>query len=369
MKILLICPDWFPNISGFGISCYEFAKLAEKNHEITIITPFQKQLDKKGLNVVTVPQIFNIAGRNPLVLGLLRKIRKENYDVILLYSYMFEMNARVAIWRRLGIIKTPTILMYRGSLEPDVLKHLSPCMRVAKKTYDSTYGKLVFKYSDFTISNSKPTLEIIHKKYHIPYNKMTYISSAINIDEYRKSNLKNKRVLFNGRLIQNKGIKFFKQIIESIPRSWTFTIVGNGPMENEVKALTKKYKNVEHLGKISKPEVNKILKKTDVLILPTFAEGSPRVVLEACAAGVPSVAFDVGDVSTVLNNDKNGFAIPDYNIELFIEKLKLLIENYSLRKKMGVSARLYAEKNLDWNKTHKQMMKTIQQVVKDTYHK
>ena len=181
MKILIICPDWFPSISGFGTSCYEFAKKAETEHEITILTPSQKNLDKKGLNVISVPKLFNLIGRNPFVLGLYRKIQKSDYDVILLYSYMFEMNARVSLWRRLGFIKKPVVLMYRGSLEDDVLKHLSKTTRIAKKTYDKTLGAAVFKYSDFIISNSKPTLEIIEKKYKIEENKIIYIPNSINV--------------------------------------------------------------------------------------------------------------------------------------------------------------------------------------------
>ncbi|MFA6073324.1 MAG: glycosyltransferase family 4 protein [Candidatus Woesearchaeota archaeon] len=363
MKILIICPDWFPNISGFGISCYEFVKKAEKNHEITILTPYQKNIDKKGLNVVTVPKIFNLMGRNPFVLGLLKKIKKTDYDVILLYSYMFEMNSRVAIWRKLGIIKKPVILMYRGSLEDEVLNQLSSTMKIAKKTYDKTLGRAVFKYSDFIISNSKPTLNVIKEKYNINTKKMTYIPSAIHLNEYKKSELNNKRILFNGRLIQNKGIKFFEQIILEIPKTWKFTIIGDGPMEDQVKKLQQKYANIEYLGKISKPEVNKILSKTDILILPTFAEGSPRAVLEACASGVPSIVFDVGDVKTILDKNKNGFIIPSYNINIFIEKMKELIDDATLRKKMGNSARIYAQKNLDWTKTSNKMLNTIQRVV------
>jgi glycosyltransferase involved in cell wall biosynthesis len=364
MKILIICPDWFPNISGFGTSCYEFAKNAEKEHKITIITPFQKGFDSKGLNVIPITQVANILGRNPLVLGLLNKIKKIEYDIILLYSYMFEMNSRVAIYRKLGMITKPVVLMYRGSLEDDVLIHLGTTTRIAKQTYDKTLGSAVFKYSDHIISNSSPTLNIIKTKYGIQDNKMEYIPNSININEYKKSTLKNKRVLFNGRLIENKGIKFFDEIIKIVPKDWKFTIIGNGPMEEHIKSLKKKYENIEYLGKLPKTEVNKILSKTDILVLPTFAEGSPRVVLEAAASGVPSIVFDVGDVSTILNNDKNGFVIKKYDIEEFTQKLTLLIKNYKLRKVKGISARKYAEKNLDWKIIYKKMIKALHEVIK-----
>lgn len=362
MKILIICPDWFPNISGFGTSCYEFASKAKKEHKITILTPSQKGLEKKGLNVRAVPQVMSVLGRNPLVLGLLREIKRADYDVILLYSYMFEMNARVAMYRKLGIIKKPVILMYRGSLEDDVLMHLNLPTRIAKKTYDRTLGSAVFKYSDFIISNSKPTLEVIRSKYAIPEGKMQYIPNSVNVREYKISSLSNKRILFNGRLIENKGIKFFDKIAQSIPPDWKFTIVGSGPMQSYVEELRKKHKNIDFRGKIPKSEVVKILSKTDVLILPTFAEGSPRVVLEAAASGVPSVAFDVGDVSTILDKNKNGFAIKKYDINDFTRKMKMLIANAPLRKTKGAAARKYAEKHLDWELIYGRMISKIEEV-------
>lgn len=364
MKILIISPDWFPNISGFGTSCYEFAKNAEKDHKITIITPFQKGFDSKGLNVVTVTQVANALGRNPIVLGLLNRIKRMDYDLILLYSYMFEMNSRVAIYRKLGIIKKPVVLMYRGSLEDDVLMHLNKTTKWAKKTYDHTLGFAVFKYSDYIISNSKPTLSVIKSKYGIPYSKIDYLPNSVHVSDYKISSLKNKRVLFVGRLIENKGIKFFESIAKAVPADWKFAIVGDGPLENEIISLAKKYHNVEHLGKLPKSETDKIISKSDILILPTFAEGSPRVVLEAAASGVPSVVFDVGDVSTVLDNDKNGFIIKKYDIDEFVEKMSLLIKDYSLRKTKGYCARKYAEKNLDWKIVYKKMMNLLEEIAK-----
>jgi glycosyltransferase involved in cell wall biosynthesis len=360
MKILIICPDWFPNISGFGISAYEFSQeLLKDKHEVTIITSSQKNLDKKGLNVVSVKMLFNPLGRNPIVFGLYNKIKNVDYDVILLYSYMYEMNVRVALYRKLGLIKKPVILMYRGSLENDVLPFLKTSTKIAKKTYDATLARMLFKNVDYTISNSKPTLKLINEKYLVSHKKMSYISSGIPVMDFKRSKLSNKRVLFNGRLIENKGINFFGKILETIPKDWKFTIIGDGPLEKEILRLKKKYKNIEYLGKVSHAVAKEMYSKADILILPTFAEGSPRVVLEACASGVPSIAFNVGDVPTILDNNKNGYCIERYNIEKFTEKLELLIKNRELRKKLGDNAYTFARKNLDWKIVYKKMLKEI----------
>jgi glycosyltransferase involved in cell wall biosynthesis len=364
MKILIICPDWFPNISGFGTSAYEFARNAGKKHEVTILTPSQKNLDKKGLDVRPVPQMFNPAGRGPFVLGLMKRVKKIDYDVVLLYSYMFEMNARVAVWRRMGLIRKPVILMYRGSLENYVLKHLSLPIKTAKIVFDSTFGAAVFKYSDYIISNSKPTLNEINKRYNVPLKRMAYIPNSVNINDYARSRLNNKRVLFIGRLIQNKGVRFFEGIAENIPPDWKFTVAGDGPMEDVVRRLQRKHKNIEFLGRISRAETNKILSRSDILVLPTFAEGSPRAVLEASASGVPSVAFDVGDVPTLLDGDRNGYCIARYDIDDFVKKMRKLVDDKKLREKKGAAARKYAEENLNWDKNYGRMIREIEKVIR-----
>jgi glycosyltransferase involved in cell wall biosynthesis len=214
------------------------------------------------------------------------------------------------------------------------------------------------------ISNSKPTLDVIKTKYDINEKKLEYIPNSINVSEHKQSALKNKRVLFSGRLIENKGIKFFKEIANIIPEDWKFTVVGDGPLEEEVKSLSKKHHNIEIMGKLPKSEVAKLMTKSDVLALPTFAEGSPRVVLEAAASGVPSVVFDVGDVPTILDNDKNGFIIKKYDINEFTQKLSLLINDSKLRKTKGANARKYAEKNLDWKVAYKRMINSLSNISK-----
>ncbi|VVB81095.1 D-inositol-3-phosphate glycosyltransferase [uncultured archaeon] len=366
MKILILCPDWFPNISGFAISCYEFSqRLVKDGHQVRILVPSQKVLDRRGLDVVPVCQLFNLLGRNPVLFGLLGALRKysQDADVVLLYSYMYEMNFRAVFYRWLGFIKKPIILLYRGHLEDYFLPLLGPAIRFAKIVYDNTFAWFLFRKADYTISNSKPTLVFIHQKYGVDHNKMAYVSNAVEVKDFKQSSLNNNRILFSGRLAEVKGVKFFDKIIRNIPTNWKFTIVGEGPMKEVVLDLQKKFKNIELLGKISYEDTKKVYSTSDILVLPTFGEGAPRVVLEACASGVPSVVFDVGDVPTLMDADKNGYCISRYDIDDFVKKMKMLIKDSKLRKQKGASARKFAEKNLDWEIVYKRMVDEIKKVI------
>ena len=62
--------------------------------------------------------------------------------------------------------------------------------------------------------------------------------------------------------------------------------------------------------------------------------------VEAMSLGLPCIAYD-GSVGprSIINNETNGFLVPDGNIELFAEKISVLIENEALRKQLGLNAK------------------------------
>jgi glycosyltransferase involved in cell wall biosynthesis len=57
------------------------------------------------------------------------------------------------------------------------------------------------------------------------------------------------------------------------------------------------------LGYLGKYEVKRLLRESDLMIFPSFSEGLPRTVIEACASGLPCVASNVGGIPEILSND------------------------------------------------------------------
>jgi len=68
------------------------------------------------------------------------------------------------------------------------------------------------------------------------------------------------------------------------------------------------------LGEINPLLIPEIINCADVLVLTSHIEGSPNVVRESIACGVPVVTTDVGDVKTVITSEKLGLVVkPDLN--------------------------------------------------------
>ncbi|MBW3020952.1 glycosyltransferase family 4 protein [Candidatus Woesearchaeota archaeon] len=365
MKILMVCPDWFPNSAGLAQSCYDTCKQFIKHgHEVKVIVAKDKNVDHKDLNVKEIPYLTRFGGRNPFTFNIFDKIKEEVEwcDVVCLFSYMYIMNSQIAKLRCKGIINKPVIHFYRGSLESNFLKHVGLFTKLSKIMYDWLLAKPMFKCVNHVISNSEPTLALMEQKYDVSKDRLSYVKNALYVDEYPLWTKENKRIVFIGRLVDNKGIKFFGRILESIPSNWKFTIIGDGPLKKQILKLKDKYDNIELIGKVNHEECLKLISESDINILPTFAEGSPRSVMEASACGVPSICFAVGDVPNTIPSNC-GYSITPYNIEEFCSKLELLIKDKDLRERMGISSRKFVEENMDWEVVYPQIEKILKEVV------
>src|SRR3989338_3158687 len=110
MKILMCCPDWFPFSAGLAQSCYELCKQFEKQgHQVKILVAKDQGLEEKGLEVIALPYITRLLGRNPLFFHLYQKIKDylSWADVVCVFSYMYLMNSSIVSLRKKGKYSKP----------------------------------------------------------------------------------------------------------------------------------------------------------------------------------------------------------------------------------------------------------------------
>ena len=81
------------------------------------------------------------------------------------------------------------------------------------------------------------------------------------------------------------------------------------------------------------------LAKTDIFCLPSYREGVPNALLEACACGLPIVTTDVPGCRDVVTNKFNGLLVPVQNAPALADALETLITDPELRLKMGKAGR------------------------------
>jgi glycosyltransferase involved in cell wall biosynthesis len=122
-------------------------------------------------------------------------------------------------------------------------------------------------------------------------------------------------VLFVGRLEPQKGIHelldAFEQVRARVRRA-TLALVGDGVSTGDVRARTARWEAgaVRILGSLPPGEVAAWMGACDIMTLPSWAEGTPNVVLEALASGRPVVATRVGGIPDVLADERAGILVP-----------------------------------------------------------
>jgi glycosyltransferase involved in cell wall biosynthesis len=89
----------------------------------------------------------------------------------------------------------------------------------------------------------------------------------------------------------------------------------------------------------NRDDVEKLYCACDVTILPSLFEGTPNVLLESMACGVPVVATDVADNAKIVIEGKTGFLVSLNDDMRMAEKIISLLRNESLRKQLGMNAR------------------------------
>lgn len=124
-------------------------------------------------------------------------------------------------------------------------------------------------------------------------------------------------VLFLGVLIKRKGINDLLEAIRILKNrnslnNIKFIITGNGEEENKLKKLAKLYNINESIiftGWINGDKKNDIIKKSHLMVLPSYNEGLPMSILESMSFGLPIIATNVGDVSEAVINERNGYLV------------------------------------------------------------
>lgn len=160
-------------------------------------------------------------------------------------------------------------------------------------------------------------------------------------------------VIFVGRLDAVKGVPLlleaFAALRERHPEA-RLKIVGDGPARADCEAralalgLTER---AEFLGYRAMDEVPALLDAADLLVLPSFAEGLPVVLMEALAARIPVIASRVAGVQELVEDGETGYAIPAGDLESLIARMDQLLGDPALRARLGAAGRARVEAEFD----------------------
>ncbi len=172
-------------------------------------------------------------------------------------------------------------------------------------------------------------------------------------------------VIMVGALRRGKGhdllFEALPYLIEQVP-GLQVKLVGDGELAAEVQRQVRRHISVvEWLG--NRPDVPRLLAASDVLTLPSWAEALPNVLIEAGAAGLPTVATAVGGVAEIVIDNETGYLVSKGDAHGLANHLIWLLNNKTLAENMGVRARLRIRRYFSLGRQARQTVELYHRVV------
>jgi len=201
--------------------------------------------------------------------------------------------------------------------------------------------------SDFLFSNSSSVKDSLKKEYGLASEVVpTGVDTKFFTPDWERPANASVRVLFVGSLRPFKGPQLLVRAASRFP-SAEFVIVGDGVMARELEAQVQaeRLANVTFARGLDNDALCEQYRGSDIFLFPSRWEGSPKVILEAAACGLPVIARKDYQPETVIDGQTGCLGGSDDELLGYLGKL---IANSELRREMGRASRMLAER-FDWD--------------------
>lgn len=224
------------------------------------------------------------------------------------------------------------------------------------RIFEKLTKNLVLNY----LANSQSVVNFYSDNYKINKNKFTVIPNGINVKFYdgiKPVDHKIKTIICVANLHINKGHKYLLEAFEQVYKinnNIKLVLVGDGVEKDNLQSQVSNYRSknkVEFLG--NRHDVPRLLKQSDIFVLPTLFEGMSNALMEAMVCNLPIITTDIPENKTILDTD-SALLVPVENSQMIAKNIKLLLSDSKLATKLGKNARQKIVDNYDLIKVAKQ---------------
>lgn len=179
----------------------------------------------------------------------------------------------------------------------------------------------------------------------ITSSKMLICPYGVDIDMFKqKHDYKSElplKFIYVGGIKELKGIYYLLEAFKKIPREFAeLIIVGNYDDNEDVKPYLE---YVTFTGKVLHSEIPRLLKDSDIFVMPSLGEGLSLSCLEAAACGLPLMVSENSGINSYIQEYKEGIVFPIQSVQKIIDSVMWFVENKEKIEDMGNEARRLAE--------------------------
>ena len=325
-----------------------------------IITNFHK----KPMALLKSLNIFKFRGKSLRILYVIVPfLNKGPYDVVHCH---FGPNGNTGVFlREVGIFKGKVITTFYGY---DISRHI-------REQGEDAYEYLFSKGDLFLALSDRMKEELIR----LGCNKQKIVVHRLGVD-IKKFNFSSRKLKNNGkanlltiaRLVEKKGVQYSVKAVTEVLKKYRnieYKIVGDGPLKRDLAGLISELNisdNVQLIGWRRQEEIIELLKDTDILLAPSVTaqdgdqEGTPTVLIEALAQGIPVISTYHSGIPELVQDGISGFLVPERDTNALAEKIIYLLEHQEIWAEMGHAGHDHVEKNYNIERLNDQLVELYQ---------
>jgi glycosyltransferase involved in cell wall biosynthesis len=344
MKLLLIAPLPLPGgpVGGIGSVTENMVQFLKKNPD--------------GIDLVlhnTIHRIRSITSNSlfiRLFTGILNSLKTYFQVIVMIHKNRPDI-IHLASSSSFALLKDHLIVKaaYRAKIPIVMHWHFGriPSLSI-KQNWEWKAFIRICRKSTISVVIDKKTYDTLHKT---GISNVVYVPNALSADvEQKARELLGKpdqrqpnRLVYVGHVIKNKGVYELVEACSQIPVINDLILIGSYDEKIKNELLKIAYKKdegkwIKFMGQQTKNEVLGYMFNSPILVLPSYTEGFPMVIIEAMVMGCAIIATDVGAIPDILaiNSDKPcGLCIPPQNIEKLKEAVVMLVNDPNLIDLMG----------------------------------
>ncbi len=347
-KILLFAnTDWY--IYNFRLSLAE--ELRKQGHEVVLLSApgdYYQLLQTSGFEWIPFP--LSRQGVNPFrelwtLWRLIRVYHRVRPDIVHHFTIKPVIYGSFAahILRIPGIINSITGL---GHLFIDPGSMTRVLRSIAKIMY-----RIILPQTRVIFENPEDEKTFVNEGLLGSEQSHLILGTGVDTERFRPSEKHNELplVLFSSRILVTKGLPDYVEAANILREKGVkarFIVAGTTDAGNPASISAEQLDVWKEAGVVElwgwQNDMPSILAQADIFCLPSYREGIPNALLEACAAGLPIVATDVPGCRDVVTSGVNGLLVPVKNPEALADALETLILDRELRLAMGAAGRQIA---------------------------
>ena len=368
--LFIVNEDW-----AFVSHFIERAVAAKENgYDVAVVahcTNHRSIIESAGLTVFE--HGMSRSGTNPFreiasVVNLIKVIR--NYRPTLIHLIALKPivlgSCASIFYRKAQIICAPIGMGYLFSSDDSRARRLRPIVNGALR--------IALKQSRVAIIiENQDDMDTLKQGNFVQNNQIYLIKGAgVNLNTYRATSETDDHLVVSlfARMLRDKGVTEFVQAATTIKQSRPdiqFQLIG-GLDDGNPAALSSQQMDdwvaegsVTWLGQRS--DVPELLAKSNIVVLPSYREGLPKVLIEAAAAQRAVIATDVVGCREAVTDGLNGLLIEPRNSHALTDAIMRLVTDHDLRHKLAQAGRFRAENEFSSEIINTQTLAVYEQVL------